>query len=106
MEMGFHLVSGIAKSVAMASGKTLDERIMSELDEMAGVRETSVVRTGDAVRVTVILDDMDFSRFDAVVQKELELYSRYPDLSFYFDIVSAAELEEELESRSLNAARG
>ena len=44
----------------------------------------------------------DFARFDAVVQKELELYSTYPNFTFHFDIVSASELEE---PASLNAAR-
>src|SRR4051812_37281048 len=87
------LISGTVKSIPMASGKTLESRIMSELDELQAVCGTSVVRTGDHLRVTVILENMEFSRFEAIVQKELELYSRYPGLTFYFDIVAAAELE-------------
>jgi hypothetical protein len=92
-ESEFMLVSNGTKCVYIASGDTLEAKIMSEIEELIGVRKTAITRTGDAVRVSVIMNSMEFSQFDAVVQKELELYARYPSLTFYFDIISSSELE-------------
>jgi hypothetical protein len=65
---------------------TLEGQMISDIQEIDGVRDVSVSRTGDTFDVSVIIDSMEFSRFDAVVQKELQLYSEFPQFTFHFDI--------------------
>jgi len=80
-------------SCQASSGRTLERQMTDDIEQLRGVRRASAKRSGDVFDVSVVMEDMDFARFDAVVQKELELYSTYPDFTFYFDIMSASELE-------------
>jgi hypothetical protein len=33
------------------------------------------------------MENMDFEPFDAVIRKKVDLYDRYPDLTFNFDVM-------------------
>lgn len=75
------------------SGRTLERKMTSEIEEMPGVMSVNVKRTGDAFDVFVMMRDMDFDAFSGVVQKELELDSRFPAYTFNFELLPAAALE-------------
>lgn len=92
-----------AHIIYAASGTTLEGKMISDIEEIDGVHRVSVTRTGDTFHVSVVIDTMDFPRFDAVVQKELQLYSEFPKYTFHFDISSVSELEEP-NPASINAA--
>src|SRR5437764_355591 len=80
--------------VQIASGRTLEGQIISDIKQMNGVRHVSVLRSGSAFEVVVVMENMDFDPFNAVVQKELDLYSRFPNFTFHFDIAPAEAVQE------------
>jgi hypothetical protein len=82
------------KVFQIASGRTLESKMTGDIEEMAGVVAVTVKRTGDTFDVSVIMENMDFDPFRAVVEKELALDGTYPDLTFNFEILPKAALEE------------
>jgi len=72
--------------VQVASGKTMEGQMISDIEQIAGVCHVSVARLGGAFEVAVTMEDMEFDSFNAVVQKELALYSAFPNYTFHFDI--------------------
>jgi hypothetical protein len=76
-----------AELVQTASGKTMEGQMISDIEEMAGVCRVSVNRAGDTFDVFVVMENMDFEPFDAVIRKKVDLYDRYPDLTFNFDVM-------------------
>lgn len=90
----FSVSTSKCSSCVVSSGRTLERKMTDDIEALAGVLDVSLNRIGDSFSFTIVMQDMDYARFDRVVQKELEWSSAYPGFSFYFDIMSAAELEE------------
>lgn len=93
---GIHLVR-------VASGRTLEAKMVDDIEEMSGVVDVTVKRTGDVFDVFVVMENMDFAPFSAVVQKELDLDAKFPDYTFNFDLLPLTAITEESTLRS-NAA--
>jgi len=71
--------------VQVASGGTLENKMTGEIEDISGVLDVSVKRTGDTFDVSVTMENMDFEPFDKVVNCKLSLYDRYPNYTFNFD---------------------
>lgn len=87
----------------VASGRTLEGKMTSDIEEMPGVVEVRVMRTGDTFDVFVVMENMEFGPFNAVIQKELELYAKFPRYTFNFDLTPVMALEPD-PALSLHAA--
>lgn len=59
-----------------------------DIEDLAGVVDVTVRRTGDTFAVTVLMENLEFGPFESVVKKEVELFERYPQYTFNFDIDS------------------
>ncbi len=64
-----------------------------DLTELEGVRGVEITRRGDTFEVTVGMDTLEFSPFEKVIQKELELFDEFPGLTFNFNITLADQAE-------------
>ena len=53
-----------------------------------------ISRAGDTVDVNVVLEELDFSAFEKVIQKELDLFDSFPELEFRFNVIPAEAIEE------------
>ena len=69
----------------VSSGRTLEGKMVNDIQDMAGVVDVTVKRTGDTFDVFVVMENMEFEPFDRVVNCKLALYDRYPNYTFHFD---------------------
>jgi hypothetical protein len=77
-----------------SSGSTLENKMTNEIEDMPGVVDVRVKRTGDNFDVLVVMENMDFGPFSGVVEKELALDAKFPEFTFNFELLPAAALEE------------
>jgi hypothetical protein len=77
------------------SGKTLEGKMLNEIQELAGVVDVKVTRRGDTFDVLVVMENTEFGPFEAVAQKKVNLYEDFPDYTFNFDFITAASLRQE-----------
>jgi hypothetical protein len=64
----------------------LEDRVIIDLLTLNGVVDVFVRRDGSVLNVHVVLDDLEFSKFEKVIQKELELTEKFPHLRFRFNV--------------------
>ena len=95
-------ISGAGTCFQVSSGPTLEERLTMDIEQISGVREVSVKRNGDSLDVCVVIDNMEFALYEKVIQKELDLFEKFPNLQVRFDVVPFIENDES--SLTLNAA--
>ncbi len=65
------------------------------IKEIAGVLEVSVRRDGAALNFNVVVEELDFDVYDQIVQHELDVTARHPELVVHFDIMPIAAIREE-----------
>jgi hypothetical protein len=75
-----------AELVQVSTGNSMESQMLSDIEKIEGVLHAEVSRSGDTFDVSVLIDSMDFPKFDAVVQEELRLYVAFPQFTFHFDI--------------------
>jgi hypothetical protein len=75
-----------------SSGGTLENKMTSEIEDMPGVVSVTVKRAGDTFDVSVVMENMDFDPFNAVVLKKVDLYDKFPDYHFNFELTPADAL--------------
>jgi hypothetical protein len=80
-------------ALEVASGPSLESRLKMDLKHIPGVKAFDVTRTADYVRVDVVMETLEFSTFEGVVQKELEYSERFPRHNFQFSISAASEAD-------------
>ena len=76
------------------------EKVMGwkfDIEQIAGVRGVSIKAIDGGLEVYVQLDKLEFSVYERVIQKELDLFDQFPDLKVKFDVAPciARELEAE-----------
>jgi hypothetical protein len=76
----------------MASGRTLERQMTDDIEDLAGVISVKVNRVDNTFDVLVVMENMDFEPFDAVIRKKVELFDRHPDFTFNFDVTPAYAL--------------
>jgi hypothetical protein len=74
-------------SFQLSSGPSLEANVKSEIEDIDGVKRVVVVGDGTDYTVTVRLKEMEFSVFEKVIAKEIELFDQYPNKNFKFDIL-------------------
>jgi hypothetical protein len=72
--------------LSWATGTTLEGRLRMEIEEIDGVADALVRRTADSFVVDVTMVDYEFSNYERVVAKELEMVGKYPDHHVTFNI--------------------
>jgi hypothetical protein len=85
--------AGAVNCFQITSGISLERKVTIELEEIAGVRDVKIQRSGNSFSVDVIVADLDFSTYEQVIKKEIELFDRFPELSFEFNVMPASSLE-------------
>lgn len=86
----------------ISSGISWERKLMIDLKDIDGVETVSIAQNGNVVEVTVVLDRLDFSSFQKVTRKEMELFDQFPGLRFEFNVLPAAAMK--LDSLLDNAA--
>jgi hypothetical protein len=74
----------------VSSGCSLEADVKSDLQNIDGVQHVEITNEGNNYTVTVTLRELEFSVFDQVINKELELFDQHSDKTFKFDIRSAS----------------
>jgi len=85
---------GYRNCFQMASGVSLERKLDIDLSGISGVQEVNITRKIDRLEVTVILNELDFVAFDKVIQKEVELFERFPQLKTRFEVLPAIAVSE------------
>jgi len=85
--------SGARNSFDLFSGMSLERKVKIELEEIEGVRHVEVQRDGETVGVTVVVDELEFVSFEKITRQEMYLFDHHPELSFDFNVIPAAALE-------------
>jgi hypothetical protein len=75
-----------------SNGGTLENKMTNEIEEMPGVVSVAVKRMGDTFDVSVVMENMDFDPFNAVILKKVDLYDKFPDYHFNFELTPADAL--------------
>ena len=91
-----HQMSNGAQAVncfQITSGISLEHKVTIELEEIVGVRDVKIQRNGNSFSVDVVVADLEFSTYEQVINKEIELFDRFPELSFEFNVMPASALE-------------
>ena len=78
----------------ISSGMSLERKLNIELGEIEGVQAVAIKRSGNVVEVNVVLETLEFTSFQKVTQKEIDLFERFPGMDFEFNVVPSAALEE------------
>jgi hypothetical protein len=73
--------------ISISNGVSLEAALITELQEMEGVRRVLLSRTGNKIDVSVTIDSLDFAIFHPIAQKELDLFALHPELDFHFSIL-------------------
>lgn len=71
----------------VASSASLGDVVKADIEGLPLVRRVEIHQSGERYDVRVVMDRLEFSSFERVVQKELALYDNFPALNFSFDIV-------------------
>jgi hypothetical protein len=87
-----------ASGFAISSGPSLEEELTMEIKDIVGVSDVSIEPAGEEIQVNVVLREMVFEVFDKVVQKEIELFDRFPEKRFHVSITSEQELRSNIPS--------
>ena len=91
---GIHVV-GYPLSIHHLSGNTLEAATVDEIEKMPGVVSVSAKRRGGAFDLFVVMENMDFEPFNAVIQKKVALFEKYPGFTFNFDLTPMYTSETE-----------
>lgn len=78
----------------ISSDDSLGALLTMELRNIPGVRNVAVNRSGNNFDVDVLLESLDFSVFDQVVNRELYLFDEFPEFNFRFSILPAVAVDE------------
>lgn len=91
-----HFTCGTAHSntFQMSSGVSLEHKLKIELEEIDGVRNVAVTRRGNELQVNVVLDTLAFAPFEKITAVEMDVFARFPDLNFEFNVLPAAAFQE------------
>lgn len=79
--------------VQRATGNTLEYMMLTDIESLPGVVSVSAKRTGDTFDVSVVMENMDFEPYDAVIRKKVALFDAYPSLTFNFDLMPVDAIE-------------
>ncbi len=90
-EMQF-FASSARNSFDLASGMSLERKVKIDLEDINGVQWVDIQRDGNAFSVNVIVDELEFGSFEKITQREIELFDKYPDLSFSFQVTPMVAL--------------
>jgi hypothetical protein len=74
-----------------SSGVSLEHRLTEELQSIEGVGAVTVTQLGNSYLVNVVMDTYEFSNYDKVIQKEMEMFDKHPSFKFHFDVTFAEQ---------------
>jgi hypothetical protein len=90
-----YVTSRTVNCFQIASGSSLEAQLSHEIEDMPGVRSVNVRRTeNDGLEVSVLLENLEFSTYERVIQKELDLYDKFPDMPVKFNVDLCVAPEE------------
>lgn len=75
------------RSFQMADGVSLERKLTDDIENIQGVADVQIKQIDGALEVNVTLDNLEFSLFEKVMQKELDLYDQFPDMPVRFNVV-------------------
>jgi hypothetical protein len=75
----------------MADGVSLERKLTNDIENIQGVTDVQIRQVNGAMEVNVVLDKLEFSVFEKVIQKELDLFDQFPDLQVRFNVVPREE---------------
>ena len=79
------------RSFQMADGISLERKVTNDIENIEGVTDVQIKHVDGALEVNVVLDKLEFSVFEKVIQRELDLFDRFPDLQVRFNVVPREE---------------
>ena len=65
-----------------------------EIQNIEGVHSVEINGNVKRVAVRILLNELSFGYFQTLAAKEIELFDKYPDVQFDFDILPVAALQE------------
>lgn len=80
-----------SRSFQVADGVSLERKLTNDIESIQGVTNVQVKRVGGALEVNVVLDKLEFSVFEKVIQKELDLFDKFPEMQVRFNVVPREE---------------
>ncbi len=84
--VGVTMLDFMKRTFQMASGVSLERELNIELSAIKGVRDVDITSTAGGLEVNVVLNELEFSVFEQVIQKELDLFDQSPDLRAHFNV--------------------
>ena len=78
----------------IASGMSLERTVNTEIEELPGVHSVAVKRNSQtSFVVDVVMETLEFSTYQKVIEKELDLFDQFPALTFEFNVVPLAAVQ-------------
>ncbi|HYL73330.1 MAG TPA: hypothetical protein VEU96_03950 [Bryobacteraceae bacterium] len=74
-----------------SSGVSLEHRLTEELQGIEGVGAVRVTQSGNSYFVSVVMDTYEFSNYEKVIQKEMELFDKHASFKFNFNVTFAEQ---------------
>jgi hypothetical protein len=88
---------------AVASGVSWERTLTEELQNINGVGGVQVVQSGNSYTVNVVMDTYDFSSYEKVIQKEMDMFDQRAGIKVNFNVTFAEHAA--IGSPALNVAR-
>jgi hypothetical protein len=70
----------------LASGSSLETKLTDDIGDIPGVRSVNVAPTEGGLDVLVVLEKLEFSTYEKVINRELELFEKFPHLTVRFNV--------------------
>jgi hypothetical protein len=79
----------VSNCFVASSGVSVERKLTNELEKIDGVGAVEINQSGNSYRVNITMDSYDFSKYERVIAKELEMFDKIPGSKFVFNVTFA-----------------
>jgi hypothetical protein len=85
----FVVATGSSQRFELSTGASLEDTLTSEIENIAGVGSVEINQVGDSCQVNVTMETYDFSSYEKVIEKEMQLFDQNHGSKFVFNVTFA-----------------